>query len=309
MDKETEQRSCLKYVDTVAFFSVFYRQLGKEGIEVTVEHDFQVPEGPKVRPDFAILDGVIVPDILEHKASLPEPGLATDELNSVSEKYSKIQSAGKVSTPQVTLLYPIEKQEIIEAIGPQMPASLTLCSFDQTVSHTEIRFKLRGPVRYKPLESMIEGPPLTFRPERVLSKHKFIRATPPAIYTAFEIWLVLPTFRLVRTAHERSFLVSRENLLRRTLVFYPPWIRNNVQINANRINRALQFLDKIDFVDWTQGQDEIVVYSTRGTRTGDLLRYFSEKWAQHVQKGKLREIASTVEIQPTLASFDEERPS
>ncbi|MFQ5911442.1 MAG: hypothetical protein ACE5IJ_12100, partial [Thermoplasmata archaeon] len=188
-------------------------------------------------------------------------------------------------------------------VSSQLPAELTLCSFDQTTRDTELRFKLKGSINHDPLEVILTGSPIVYRPELVHSRHKFVRGDPPTIYTAFEVWLMLPTFQNIRTAHEPSFIVNRQALLERARVFYPPWIRNNMQINANRVNHALSFLNEIDFVDWEPGEDEIVVYSTRGTRSGDLLEYFAERWTALLKKPPPRGVAVLSDSQKTLADF------
>lgn len=302
--REGALRLCYKYVDTAAFFSVFSEKLSAAEILVEVERDFGTPGGGIARPDFVILERKKIVDALEHKASLPNPDQALLDLGEVHTKYSKLENEGVNSSPLVTLLYPIEKQDIIDEIAPELSSGLHLCGYDQVTKDTELRFRPKGQVRNERLNQILAGPPIVYQPEIVRSKYKFIRASPPTIYTAFELWRMFPLFQSVRTAHEPSHVVNLEQLTERARVFYPPWIRNNQQINSRRVRRALQFLDSIDFIDWKRGRSDIVVYRNRGRRSGDLLAYFSERWASlKPARGRRGKIGAISDDQTSISDF------
>ncbi len=273
-------QDCYDYHFAVGFFVVLSEKLTELGIRHEVERDFLTPDGETRTPDFVVFDGGEISDVLEHKASLSGPKGAMDEAKSVSERYKLVVHEGVRSSPQVTLLYPVKKQAIIDEVVDDLPDDLTLCSFDQETSHTEIRFKLKGPVRSKPLRLLLQGDPIGFNPSISLSKYKYIKAGPPVTYTAADVWTMLPIFRGIRDVGRPSFEVDRNLLIERAKSFYPPWIRDNNQITASRVDDALEFLDVIDFIDWKRGRSKIVVYTNKGSRSGEVLAYFAERLAK-----------------------------
>lgn len=268
------------YSSTVGFFVVLSERLTEKGIGHEVEQDFLTPDGETRTPDFAILEGNEVLDVLEHKASVSGPKGALDEAKSVAAKYRLLIRSGVKSTPQVTFLYPIKKQEIMDEIEDDLPDELTLCSFDQETSHTELRFKLKGAVKSKPLRALLQGDPITFNPSISFSKYKYIKAGPPVTYTAADIWTMFPVFRSIQDVGHPSYEVNRDLLIERAKDFYPPWIRNNNQITTGRVDTALEFLDAIDFIDWKPGRPRIIVYTNKGSRSGEVLAYFAHRLAK-----------------------------
>lgn len=301
--KEDVLADCYLYGDTVTFFYVFQNALSDAGLKVEVEHDFDSPSGVKKSPDFAVLDEDTITDVLDHKASLPTPELAVKDLNRLAEKYRELSHNGVPSSPRISVLYPVGKQGIIDKISKALPANLTLCSFDQTTYDTEIDFKLHGQVNSSELSDVLRGGAVSFEPSIVRSSYKFIRADPPIPYTAFHLWGVFPTFLDIKSSGQKSFVVDRDNLLQRMENFYPPWIRNNKQVNSNRVANALRFLAQIKFVEWAPGDRDVLVYSTRGTRAGDLLQYFAEKWATAHKKRARKPMGKKATIQMTLPHF------
>ena len=302
--KEAVLAECYQYSNTANLFYVLYQHLKAMGITAEIEHDFTTPSGGKRNPDFAILDGNTLTDVLEHKASLPTPQHALSEVKRVAIKYKTLVYQGVVSTPKVILLYPREKQGVVDQIDKKIPPAVTLCSFDQASSDTKIWFKLQGPTNSNALKQVIGGQPLDYDPALVRSTYKFIRADPPPTYTAFRVWGIFPTFLDIKSSGARSYLVKRDALIQRMAVFHPPWIRNNNQITSDRVGNALAFLARIDFVDWEPGERDIWVNASRGTRAGDLLQYFSEKWSKLHQRKRRKRVGAKPTTQLQLTEFE-----
>lgn len=303
MDKEEVLRDCYNYGDTVTFFFVFYETLRNAGLTVEVERDFHGPKGIKRNPDFAVLEARRILDVLDHKASLPNPELAQSGLTRLHEKYRVLIHDGHKSRPQVTVLYPESKQAILDAVKGRIPKELTCVSFDQTSSDSEIRFHRQGEVRTKQLETLLDGHPFAFDPAKVRSTYKFIRSDPPVVYTASDLWRTFPTFRDVKTADREQFAVDRNQLLDRMLVFYPPWIRNNSQLNAGRVDAALAFLSTIKFVKWEPGGGRIQVDPSKGRRSGNILEYFADRFAKLHTKRRRKTLPVRHGKQTQLESF------
>ncbi len=273
-------QDCYDYHFTVGFFVVLTEKLTDLGIRHEVERDFLTSDGETKTPDFVVFDGDEMTDVLEHKASLSGPKGALDEAKSIAAKYKLLMHEREKSAPQVTLLYPIKKQETMDEVADELPDGLTLCSFDQETSHTELRFKLKGPVRSKPLRLLLQGDPIVFNPSISLSKYKYIKAGPPVTYTAADVWTLLPIFRGIQDVGRPSFEVDRGLLIERAKSFYPPWIRDNNQVTTARVDDALEFLDLIDFIDWKPGRSKIIIYTNKGSRSGEVLAYFAERMAK-----------------------------
>lgn len=265
------------YADTVCFFQVFSGELKAVGSDCEVEADIDSTDGAKKRPDFSLTKGSDLSDVVEHKGSLPEARLATKELRAVATKYSKLIHEGKPVSPHITVLYPASRTKVVKAIKPDLPKELTLCEFDQATVDDVLTFKLDGQVNSPVLRKVLSGP-IRYNPTSVRSTYKFIRADPPGIYTSFTIWQMLYPFRGVETSDSESFPVEREALLERVNTFCPPWIRNNLQLRTNRVGQALAFLGRLEFVSLERSGQRIIVHSEKGSRAGDLLRYFAQQW-------------------------------
>lgn len=265
------------YADTVCFFQVLQGELQRAGLDCRVEEDFDAVDGAKKRPDFSVFGASEFTDVLEHKGSLPEPRYAIKELRQVATKYSQLLHDGKKVAPRVTVLYPASRAKVVNAIKSELPEGLTLCEFDQTTADDVLSFRLMGEVRSTVLRKIMAGP-LRYNPTSVRSSYRFIRADPPGIYTAFNTWQMMFSFRGIDTADSDSFPVERDALLERVNTFCPPWIRNNLQLRTQRLSQAITFLGRLEFVSLERSGQRILVHSEKGSRAGDLLRYFAQHW-------------------------------
>jgi len=302
-DRTSVLRDCHIYQDTVTFFYVLFETLSKAGVVVEIEQDIPVPAGGHRTPDFAVIDSGRLADVLDHKGSLPEAARTLIELTKMRARYRTFQHNGQNVSPQVTVLYPASKQAIIEDVRTQLPNDLTLCSFDQMTRDTEIKFRLQGPVKAQGLAQVLGTNPIEYRPSYVRSTYKFIKAEAPVVYTAFSVWWLFPSFRDTKTAYQRDYTVERDVLLSRLGKFYPPWIRNNLQLSSSRVNKALEFLSTIKFIDWAPGRNDIIVHSEKGSRSGDLLEYLAERWAKAGPRRPPKGTASIPEDQAVLDDF------
>ena len=277
---------CNQYFDTVIVFSFLQKKFFDQNINHFIERTVKISSGTKqVIPDFIIFKNNTLSDIIEHKASISkDKELAIKDINYCYKKYHKIQYNNKEFEPNVVLLYPDKSQYMINQIQEDIPDKLGLCQFN--LKDISINFSRDCTFSNQILNRIFDlGPYICSIKE--FSKQKFIKSEPPIVYTAFQITQILPSFCDVRTAFEVSFIVKREDLLRSMKYYYPPWISENLnQINSNRINNALIFLDDIKHIDWNKGNDEITVYRKKGSRSGDILRYFADKWCKIQEKGK-----------------------
>lgn len=303
MEARDVVRDCQRYSDTVAFFYVFSKGLADAGAKVEVEHDMRTPKGNRRSPDFVVFDGLTVSDVLEHKGSLTDPSHTLEEFNNVEKKYRELLGSNGTDRPKVTLLYPSNQERVVDAIRSQIEPSLNLCAFDQTSAETEISFTLSGNTQSTIVEQILRGAPLQYDPAIVRSTYKYIRAGPPVPYVASEVWRILPTFKGVKEADMRIYDVDRTLLLDRMRQFYPPWIRDVQQVNASRVDDALEFLHWADFVQWKPGNRLIRVNSTRGSRSGDHLETLAREYVKYLEQRAGRRSVRVEQGQKTLDQF------
>jgi hypothetical protein len=279
MDAADVLQECYVYENSVAFFVVFHKHLGSLGTRVEVEHDFDSPTGVKRVPDFAILEGEQIVEVVEHKGSLPSSNeYASKEVNSAAKKYSNLIHEGTSARPRISVVYPIKSQVRINKIRDTVDSTIGLYSFDQSSSETELSFTLdRGPE--SPLLSrLIADGPIVYDPVLARSRFKYLRAEPPLILVAINLWAVLSTFKTMADVGKASFQVNLNSLREVHAAFYPPWIRNNLQLNSSRLTRALAFLARLEFVEVHRG-GSVTVFPERGSRSGELGQYFANKFA------------------------------
>jgi hypothetical protein len=278
MDAADVIEECFVYADSVAFFFVFQRHLDSLGLEVEVEHDFVTPDGRQRVPDFVTIDGGEIVEVIEHKGSLPWKDFALKELNSVAKKYSEFRVGSRTSRPQVSVVYPSNCGAKVDKIRDGINSELGLYTFDQTTSDTEISFQLQRGPESTTLKRIVAGGAIQYDPIEARSSYKYLRAEPPVPYTAIDLWAVLSTFRGLADSGRESFRVRAEDVRTRHSAYYPPWIRNNLQLNSSRLGRGLRFLSQLGFVESSSGP-VLTVFPDRGSRSGELLQYFSNKYA------------------------------
>ena len=284
---------CLNYIETVIVFSFLHKKLVDSEIIHHIERDMILPP-PKQKgtPDITIYKESVT-DIIEHKASLPNfEDFALKEINECFDKYQKVIFNDCECIPNVILLYPKKKQYMIEKIKEDIPKGLQLCFFD--LSDKEIFFQKDAKVNHQDLGHLLKLSPYPCMRHH-FSKHKFIKAEPPVVYTAFEVTQILRTFLDVKTITQDQFLVNRADVLSHMNSFYPPWVSENLkQISSKRLNNALEFLDKIDMVDWEKNTGEITVYRGKGKRSGDIFKTYAEKWCKIKEKDEKKKIRNKI---------------
>lgn len=276
---ERLKQECHVYQDTVTFISVMYEFGVNNSILLEIEKDYLGLDGNPKTPDISLVEVGSVIDVIEHKGAMSEnPQAAYDEVMGVASKYSQLECEGRVSSPRVALLYPSCSDSVVREIRPGLPENLTLCCFDQSSSDNEISFSIVGKSKSKLVDEIVTRAPIKYNPSTIRSTYKFIKASPPLIYTAYQIRSQFYIYRDIKSTGEDEYQVSRSKLLRDAQTFYPPWIRNNLQLNSSRVDAALEFLDEIDFVSWS-GEDDICVYPSKGSRSGDQIDYFAKRLA------------------------------
>lgn len=295
-------KECLNYIETVVVFSFLQSKFNDAGIKHDIEKNIKLPS-PKDKgtPDITIYK-TDVSDIIEHKASLPlDEELAKKEVEECYKKYNKVIYNECECNPNVIFLYPKKKQYMIEKIKDDIPSNLNICYFE--LSDKEITFQKDTKANHKDLQHILKLSPYSCMRHH-FSKHKWIKAEPHVVYTAFEVNQILRMFLDVKTVTQDSFIVNRDDVLSNMKTFYPPWINKDLnQINSNRLNNSLEFLDKIDMVDWERDSGEITVYRGKGKRSGDIIQTFATKWCklqEKEQKSKRKKIDTSKTIQRSL---------
>jgi len=279
-------KDCDDYTDSVTFFSVFKDEMDKAKLSCEVEHDFKISGSKRENrnPDFAIMKGNDIIDVIEHKASISSPQNALEEFTDAEKQYRILDYNGVVSKPSITVLYPEWSRIHVDKVRDKVPSDVSLCAFDQTSADDVITFKLEGDGCCDDVKEILDGNSIRFK-ATAYSKYKFIRRDPPIPYTAFQIWGLLYGFLDSKSSDKVEIPVSYKELCRRAEYFFPPWIRNNHQVKSNRMMSALKFLQTTKFVK-IAGDDTIVRYSNRGTKSGDLQAYFAKKYAEKIMKIK-----------------------
>lgn len=133
---------------------------------------------------------------------------------------------------------------------------------------------------------------LSFPLATITSTQKFLRHEPKAVsYIASIVWPSL--WQLSMSVGADDIRVSKRNLIKTMSGFYPPYLKSVkgsqfdvTQVTEGRINKALEFLEKIDFINIEyegaeENREEIVVTSrTKGKNILDYSEYFKKKEAE-----------------------------
>ena len=273
-----------EYYQTVYLFVTIYEILNRKNIKCQIEHDITNCSGRIVRPDFLLLSDSNVGEIIEHKASL-NASFAEKELEDIIQKYECVKWEERTYNPQVIGLIPVDLLKIVEKIRDEKNLKIFLSGFAVNLDIYQISFEMHDNPKNS-LVSTIFNDVIEFDPKR-LAEFRFIKAEPKYItYTAFFVWTILKMFYDPYIANNNYFEVDFDKVSKRAMDFFPSWIRNNRQLASSRIRRALKFLDKINFVDWKEGNKTIRVYYSRGTKVHEVWAYFREKYVELQKKKK-----------------------
>jgi len=272
------------YLDTVYIFLTLSKLFQEYGISHEIEHDVINCSDRSVEPDFLLFSNGIITEVLEHKSSL-NVSYGKKELQDIEEKYKCLKTDGKKYHPEVICLVPISLLKILEDIRNNENMKIFLAGF--TVNHDveKIIFETHDDLSNSRLKEILnEIAPFK---HANYSEYRFIKAEPEyEVYTAFTVWMLLITFYDPYIAKDSYFEVNFDNISKRSLEYFPSWIRNNKQLANKRIKRGLEFLRKINFIKWEEGESIIKVYYTRGTKVGDLREYFAKKYVEIYSKRK-----------------------
>ncbi len=274
------------YLDTVYVFLSLSDSFKNYEIHHEIEHDIMSCSGNKVRPDFLLFSNEEITDVLEHKSSL-NPSYGKKELQDIKNKYNCLEINGKRYNPEIICLVPLPLLRILEEIRDEEGIKIFLAGFVVNYDVQKITFETHDDLSNNHLQEILNT--ITPFKHAEYSMYRFIRAEPKyETYTAFVVWTILQSFNDPYISKDNYFEVSFDNVSKRALGFFPSWIRNNRQLANERIRRGLEFLKRIDFVDWEGGRSVIKVYYTRGTRVGDLREYFAKKFVALQKKERGR---------------------
>ncbi len=281
------------YLDTVYVFLSLSESFKNHGIKHEIEHDIVDCSEKKVRPDFLLFSNGKVTDVLEHKSSL-NVSYGKKELQEIEKKYKCLKINDEKCHPEIIGLIPFQLLRILEEIRDKENIRIFLAGFAVNHDVQKITFETSYSLSNDHLREILTK--ITPFKHAEYSMYRFIRAEPKyETYTAFVVWTILQAFNDPYTSREKYFEVSFDNVSERAMSFFPSWIRNNKQLANERIRRGLEFLKKINFIDWEGGKSIIKVYYTRGTRVGDLREYFAKKYVALQKKGKGRRKAKSGE--------------
>ncbi|MBE3093862.1 MAG: hypothetical protein IMZ52_02440 [Actinobacteria bacterium] len=290
---------CLNYIETVQVFSFLDKKLDDSQIEHEIEKDLELkPPKTKCNPDFIIHRDELT-DILEHKASLPNnEEYVLEEITDCYNKYNTVMFNKVECQPNLIFLYPKKKEYLIKKIQNQIPKGIQLCYFN--LGDQEIDFQKDVKVVHPELANVLKYSPYPYARHNY-SKHKFIKAEPHQVYTAFQVNLILRSFQDISTVNQPSYIVKKDDVLSVMNTYYPPWINENLmQINSGRLNHALEFLDKIEAIEWDREKGEITVFKEKGRKSGDILKNYAKKWCKIQAKKKQSKSRKKIEhVEPS----------
>lgn len=274
------------YLNTVYLFLSLSDALRDHEIRHEIEHGVKDCSGKKVRPDFLLFSNGEITDVLEHKSSL-NLLYGKKVLRDIEDKYSCLEMNDERFNPEIICLVPLSILKILEEIRDDEDIKIYLTGFVINYDVQKITFETHDDFSNNCLREILSSI-IPFK-HAEYSRYRFIRAEPKyETYTAFEVWTILQSFNDPYISRDRYFEVSFDNVSARALDFFPNWIRNNKQLANERIRRGLEFLKKIDFIEWEGGTSVIKVYYTRGTKVGDLREYFAKKYVALQRKKKGR---------------------
>ena len=275
------------YWNSVLFFAAFFTFCSKNGIPCFIEPKFKGNDGNPKYPDFAIFKKKVLKIILEHKGSLPKD---LDKIYKIvsetKEKYEILEVNSHKISSRVVLLFPKSCEEIIDQIDNKK-IDLEIIVFNlRDEENISFVWFFKKPIRDSLLDQIVS----TKIPcnEDDFSKYKFIRKDPHPIYTAWILKnLIFPCFKTPYNYGKEKFRIQLKNIYEQAESFFPPWIGTDIkQITSRRINKALDFLKFVKFIDLDIQSKEVIFYNNRGTRTGDILEYFAKKWLIYTKKSK-----------------------
>jgi DNA-binding MarR family transcriptional regulator len=282
------------YVNTIYFFAAFSKYLKKHGIKHELEFDIADTKGNKKTPDFVIFDDTNITSIKEHKASLPKnKDYFLRKVKEIKEKYSNVVHKGKNYQPNLIMFCPNTCIDVINECEKDIEDEITLMVFDLNIEEEIISFvKIIGEVKDSILKNVLNLKTTIPLKRDDFSKYKFIRKEPHPTYSAWVLWnTVFSYFMNPFSLREDYYKIQYNNLLAEVNTLFPSWIGDREQLSVRNINKALKFLDKINFINYKIGEKDITVFRRKGLRVTDLPEYFAKKYIKLEEK-KLKRIKS-----------------
>jgi DNA-binding PadR family transcriptional regulator len=202
------------------------------------------------------------------------------------EKYrQKFTFDKQIFEPEIALVTPVDVAPRFKSIVNTPPILGSVLGKSIKLKQTVGEFKSRE------LNKMFDSG-LLFPLATITSTQKFLRHEPKAVsYIASVVWPSL--WQLSMSVGSDDIRVSKRNLIKTMSGFYPPYLKSIKgsqfdisQVTEGRINKALEFLEKINFIDLEyegaeDNREEIVVTSrTKGRNIPDYSEYFKQKEAE-----------------------------
>lgn len=294
------------YVISLRILGTLKRHLEKKHLHAYVEIDINRVNGTPKRPDllvnknnhFLIMDNKYVrsdnPKTLES---------ALDEVNEYDDNF---ELKGVNFRPQVAMLCPLDAAQLCEQL-----THVTNPVIGYVVEKEIALTKVTGSIIINEIEELCD-PSSPILVEEEVKKYKFIRQEAPLPYTAHVVFSILNGF--FTDYFQTEFNVSYDIVLEQFNTLFPPWIKNDViQLTPGRLNASLDFLKKIDWIDWIKEQNSIVVKTNKGGKILDIIKYFIERYAsfkikelKRNEKKKMRQKIINEKMGTRLENFFQE---
>jgi len=273
------------YWNSVLFFAAFFTFCNQNNISCLVEPKLKDKDGNPKFPDFAFFEKKVLKVVLEHKGSLPKDAEKVNKIISeTKEKYEILEINSHKFIPRVVLFFPKSCEETINKIDKtNVNLEIIIFNLRDEESITFIWF-IKKPVKEPMLEKIV-GSRIPCN-EDDFSKYKFIRKDPHPIYTAWILKnIIFPYFKTPYSYGKEKIRIRLENIYKQAESLFPPWVQEDIkQVTFGRINKALDFLKFIKFIDLDPIRKEVIFYNNKGAKVGDLLDYFAKKWVLYSKK-------------------------
>lgn len=228
-----------------------------------------------------------------------------DTLNAHIDDMNKYQQEfvfqSQTFDPDVAIICPMKTAGAFKGVVNTVP--ILGCKLDKEIrlKHIAGAFKSTAIRQFFTQEQVI---PLATR----TSTHKFLRHEPKCIsYTAEIVRSAL--WQLNLSVGSDEIRVSKTDLIDVLETFYPPYLKNDRgfdirQVTEGRVDQAIKFLLKFDFVEieyeqkGTKQEEVIVTSRSKGRQVTNFLKYFQEKEARlRVAKQQKSERRRTRELE------------
>lgn len=272
---ENQREVCLSFRE---YFSKM------DGIKVWAEPVLKLPDGKFKTPDLLLAKNEWV--ILDYKEITSRAKTTLNSHLSDVAQYRQQFTLGKVNfEPDIGLICPLNIAPAFKELVNTAP--VLGCRLGKNI---RLR-RVAGDFRSHEISNLFPSE-TSFPLATQLSMQKFLRHDPKAIaYTAEIVRTVL--WQLNQTLGSDDIVATRKQLIDAMTTLYPPYLLSHkgdgfdiYQVTSGRVNQALEFLDKIDFVTIKkaprerENEDVISTSRRKAPQVTNFIEYFIKKEAE-----------------------------